>query len=664
MRQSAPAPTPPSFAPAMITFRNLSLARGAKRLIENVNLSIPPGQRYGLTGRNGCGKTTLFALLGDDIGPEAGVVERPGTWSVARLEQEVEATDQAAIDFVLDGDIELRAAEAEIVAADIDGDGERIGHAHAQLDALGGFSARARAESVLAGLGFAASETSQPVRSFSGGWRMRLNLARALLSRAELLLLDEPTNHLDLDAILWLETWIGRRVGTVIVISHDREFLDATVGSILHIENQGVKLYRGNYSAFEQQHAADLAGREGERRRQEMQVAHMQSFIERFRAKATKARQAQSRMKALERMTLIAPAHVDSGLTLRFRDMPPAPNPMLTLEDVSAGYGGNAIISKVNLSLRAGERIGLIGRNGAGKSTLVKLLAGTLEPLSGIRREGKGLAVGYFAQHQIEMLDPAASGLLMMKRIDDKTREQELRNFLGSFGFPGDMATASCERFSGGEKARLALALIAWRKPNLLLLDEPTNHLDLDTREALTEALQTYEGAIVLVSHDRHLLRTTADVLYRVADGGVSEFDGDLDDYRTLAVKDNAGSNGQRGGTAEGDNGSGSGSSGGSGGGNRREERRAAAGLRQAQAAKKKPLQQRSQQLEKQLATLESERSAIEAQLASDSFYSGNDRDAVESAIRASAELRRRIDGVEEQWLAVQAELEAMSAES
>ncbi|HEX5803956.1 MAG TPA: ATP-binding cassette domain-containing protein, partial [Azospira sp.] len=519
----------------MIVLRNLCFARAAKVLVDNASLQLGPGWKIGLTGGNGCGKSSFFALLTGALHAERGDLDLPASWVIAHVAQETPALPDAALEFTLDGDAELRQVEQALAAAEANHDGEKIGALHARLAEIGGYAAKARAAELLHGLGFSDADMARPVAEFSGGWRVRLNLARALMCRSDLLLLDEPTNHLDLDAVFWLEAWLRGYRGTLLMISHDRDFLDAVVGNILHIEQGGMKLYSGNYSAFERQRAAQLALQQSMFEKQQREVAHLHRFIDRFRAKATKARQAQSRMKALERMEEVAAAHVDTPFTFRFRDPAAAPDPLLVLHQAKGGYrnaaGEKIILDGIELTLRPGERIALLGRNGAGKSTLVKLLAGELAPLAGQRTEGKGLAIGYFAQHQLEHLRPDESPLQHMARLDPQTREQELRDYLGGFDFRGDMATAPCGKFSGGEKSRLALALLIWKKPNLLLLDEPTNHLDLEMREALTLALNEYEGGVVLVSHDRHLLRTTADTLLLVADGKAAPFDGDLDDY-------------------------------------------------------------------------------------------------------------------------------------
>jgi len=630
----------------MIRLRNLSLRRGAKLLVAGADVGIAPGQRVGVVGPNGCGKSSLFALFTGALHADGGDVEVPPGWVVAHVTQETPDTDQPAIEFVIDGDAELRALEAELAHADAADEGERLAHLHDRYGLIDGYSARARAAALLDGLGFGPEDIARPVREFSGGWRMRLALGRALMCRSDLLLLDEPTNHLDLDAVIWLEGWLAAYRGTLLLVSHDREFLDAAVGAILSFDRQTLRLYTGNFSAYEAERAERLGQQQALYARQQREVERLERFIARFRAKATKARQAQSRIKALERMERIAPAHVDSPFSFHFREFPGSPDPVLVLDEAAAGYDGVPVLQDIKLAIPAGARIGLLGRNGAGKSTLVKLLAGRLAPLAGDRHEGKNLRVGYFAQHQVEELRPDDSPLTHLARLDPDTREQDLRDYLGTFDFAGDMATAPVARFSGGERARLALALVIWRRPNLLLLDEPTNHLDLDMREALTLALQEFEGAMVLVSHDRHLLRTATDSLLLVADGRLQEFDGDLDDYREWLGARRA--DGRRRAQA-------------GGGGreeSRREEKRAAAAARQALAERRKPLLKRAAALERQMAMLGDDKRRLEGLLASEGFYNGADQDQVGAVLREQASVSARLEAVESEWLALQTELE------
>jgi len=627
----------------MITLRKVALRRGAKLLLEAADLALHPGERVGIVGANGCGKSSLFALLLGELHADAGDVEFPAGWTLAHVAQETTALARAAIDFVIDGDQALRRAESELAAASADGDGERLAAAHERYAHLDGYSARPRAAALLHGLGFAPGDLERGVGEFSGGWRVRLNLARALMYRSDLLLLDEPTNHLDLDAIVWLEGWLGSYAGTLLLVSHDREFLDATVTTIVSFEARRLRRYSGNYSGFEARRAERLAGERSLAARQQREIARLEAFIDRFRAKATKARQAQSRLKALARMERIAPAHVDSPFDFHFREFPGTPDPVLALEDAAVGYDGVSVLAAVNLTLQAGARIGLLGRNGAGKTTLVKLLAGQLAPLAGERREGKGLRVGYFAQHTLEVLRPDETPLRHLQRIDPQAREQALRDFLGSFDFRGEVAVAPVAGFSGGERARLALALVVWQRPNLLLLDEPTNHLDLEMREALALALQEFEGAMLLVSHDRHLLRTATDTLALVAEGRVEPFDGDLDDYRDWLADRRAADRPKA-----------------SAGPTRREQKRAQAEARQARARSRKPIADRIRKLEAEIERLTSEKSLLEAKLAAETFYAQGDQREVAAALREQARLAVALDQAEDEWLRLHTELEAM----
>ena len=626
----------------MITLRKLTLARGGKMLLEGIDLTLHASQKIGVVGPNGCGKSSLFALLLGELHQEAGDLELPGRLTVAHVSQEVPSGDQAAIDYVIDGDAPLRALERELAQAHDEDEGERLAALYEAFEHAGGYAARSRAASLMHGLGFNAGEQEQAVDAFSGGWRMRLKLARALMCRSDLLLLDEPTNHLDLDAVIWLEQWLRDYPGTLLAISHDRDFLDGTVGHILAIEQCRAKLYTGNYSAFEEQRAMHLSQQQAAYQKQQREIAHLHSYVERFRAKATKARQAQSRIKALARMEIISPAHVDTPFDFRMREPLAGPDPLLVLEDAAAGYGERTVLADIKFTIGAGARIGLLGRNGAGKSTLIKLLAGDLAPLQGERHEGKGLAIGYFAQHQIEVLRPDESPLRHLMRIDPRTREQELRDFLGGFDFRGDMALAPVAPFSGGEKARLALALLVWQRPNLILLDEPTNHLDLEMRHALTLALQEYEGAIVLVSHDRHLLRTTADSLWLVANGRVQPFDGDLDDYRDLLRQREA----VDGAAAE------------PAGASRKQQKRDQAEARNQRYAQKRPLAQRLAKLERRMAELERERKPLGLWLADPASYA--DKEKLQATLLREGALRLELERAEEEWLTLQAELESL----
>ncbi|MEZ9862403.1 ABC transporter ATP-binding protein [Vibrio breoganii] len=515
----------------MITISDIQLLRGGKALLQDASATIHPGDKVGLVGKNGCGKSTLFALMKDELSIDAGDFKQPKHWELAWVAQETPALERTAIEYVIDGDREYRQLEADLVQAEKDDNGTKVAELHGKIETIGGYSIRARAAELLDGLGFSQAQMEWNLTQFSGGWRMRLNLAQALLCRSDLLLLDEPTNHLDLDAVMWLERWLQNYRGTLVLISHDRDFLDPVVGRIIHIENQALNEYTGNYSSFETQRAQKLVLQQAMYQKQQKQMTHMQSYIDRFRYKASKARQAQSRIKALEKMEQVLPAQFDNPFSFEFREPTALPNPIVMMDQVSAGYDDTLILDKIRLNLVPGSRIGLLGRNGAGKSTLIKLLSGELASKSGELTYSQGVKIGYFAQHQLETLHPEETPLQHLMQIAPNHTEQQLRDYLGSFGFQGEKALDKVAPFSGGEKARLVLALLVWQKPNLLLLDEPTNHLDLDMRQALTLALQTFEGAMVIVSHDRYLLRATTDDLYLVHDKQVEPFDGDLSDY-------------------------------------------------------------------------------------------------------------------------------------
>ncbi|MBB3256542.1 ATP-binding cassette subfamily F protein 3 [Paraburkholderia bannensis] len=646
----------------MIRFNQFSLARGTKPLFDQASFTLNPGEKIGLIGANGAGKSTLFAVLRGQLHADAGDFSMPPSWSIAHVAQETPAVDKNALDYTLDGDAPLREIEARIAAASAAHDGAAEAEAHAAFADADGYTAPARAEALLLGLGFTMDQTRQPVASFSGGWRMRLNLAQALMCRSDLLLLDEPTNHLDLDAIVWLEDWLHRYPGTLIVISHDREFLDSVCNVTLHLENQQIKRYGGNYSQFEILRAQQIALQQSAFEKQQRTVAHLQSFIDRFKAQATKARQAQSRVKALEKMELIAPAHATSPFTFEFRTPDSAPNPMLVMDRVRCGYRAEdgsetPIVEGVALSIQNGQRIGLLGANGQGKSTLIKTLAATLAPLSGELRTGKGLQIGYFAQHQLETLRPADTPLQHLARLAPDTREQELRDFLGGFNFPGEMATAPIAPFSGGEKARLALALIIWQKPNLLLLDEPTNHLDLETRHALTMALAQFEGTLILVSHDRHLLRATTDQFMLVARHRLQPFDGDLDDYRDWLLQHAAEQRAALKAAAGGPANAAAGTSG-DDGVNRKEQRRQEAETRQRLGHLKKPLQQKIARIEKEMDALNTEKSTLDAFVADPASYEAAQKSKLTESIRRQAEVQSRLDALEADWLEAHEELE------
>ncbi|MDF3035094.1 MAG: ATP-binding cassette protein [Paucimonas sp.] len=620
----------------MIRFQQVTLTRGVKPLLEGADATLNPAEKIGLIGANGAGKSSLFAVLRGELHADLGEVDFPAKWRVAHVAQETPALERAALEYVIDGDAGLRKLEkqlAEVEAQGAEADGSLIGELHAALADADAYTVRSRAEQLLIGLGFSLQQMGQPVESFSGGWRMRLNLAQALMCPSDLLLLDEPTNHLDLDAIIWLEDWLKRYTGTLLIISHDRDFLDGVVNVILHIDDKKLKRYAGNYSAFERQRAAQIALAQGMLEKQTRQRAHLQSFIDRFKAKATKAKQAQSRIKALARMEELAPLRAAAEFSFEFREPLSAPNPLLVMEDVEAGYrsGGRAdktILSHINFSLQAGQRIGLLGVNGAGKSTLIKTVAGEIAPLAGTSHTGKGLVIGYFAQHQLEMLRHDESPLWHLARLSPDTREQELRNFLGSFNFAGEMATTKIAPFSGGEKARLALALIVWQRPNLLLLDEPTNHLDLETREALTDALAQFDGTLLLVSHDRHLLRATTDQFMIVADGGLQPFDGDLDDYRDWLYKTKLGVKPQETLSRKSEEQASAPTV------DRREQRKAEAEQRQRLSALRKPIESRIKRLEEQMAKHQSARSVIDARLAEADIYDASNKEELKSCCR------------------------------
>jgi ATP-binding cassette subfamily F protein 3 len=602
----------------VIRLSNVTLRRGAKVLLEGADVALNPGEHAGLIGANGSGKSSLFSVLRGELHADKGEVDFPRTWRVAHVAQETPALDRPAVEYAIDGDVALRTLQRRLLDAEEKNDGNLIGELHAALGDADVYTVQSRAESLLVGLGFKHEELDKPVSSFSGGWRMRLNLAQALMCPSELLLLDEPTNHLDIDAIIWLEDWLKRYTGTLIVISHDRDFLDGVVNAIVHIDQKKLRRYGGDYSSFEVQRAQNLVLAQSQIEKQTRERAHLQSFIDRFKAQATRARQAQSRMKMLAKMEDLAPLHVSAPFSFEFREPLKAPDPLLVLDGVSTGYGDKAVLSGIDYSLRSEGRYGLLGVNGAGKSTFIKTVAGVLKPLSGEATFNKGLQIGYFAQHQVEMLREEESPLWHLKRISGSTREQDLRNFLGSFNFPGDMATDPIEHFSGGEKARLALALIVWQRPNLLLLDEPTNHLDLETREALAVALAQFEGTLVLVSHDRHLLRATTDQLLIVRDGTLRAFDGDLDDYRDSLLKKEE----------------------------KKEEKKVAV---EKKVRTKKPNPARMQRLEKEMSKLNERKAAIEARLADPAVY--QDQEAVKALLLDQAYVAKELGAAEAEWL-------------
>ncbi|KHN50136.1 ABC transporter ATP-binding protein [Pectobacterium fontis] len=630
----------------MIVFSSLQIRRGVRVLIDNATATVNPGQKVGLVGKNGCGKSTLLSLLKGEISADGGSATFPQNWSLAWVNQETPALDKAALDYVIDGDREFRQLEAALQTANEENDGNAIATLHGKLDAIQAWTIQARASSLLNGLGFSQSQLQQPVSAFSGGWRMRLNLAQALICRSDLLLLDEPTNHLDLDAVIWLEKWLKNYAGTLVLISHDRDFLDPVVTKILHIEQQSLNEYTGNYSSFERQRATRLAQQQSLYEHQQERVAHLQHYIDRFRAQATKAKQAQSRIKMLERMEMIAPAHVDNPFRFSFRAPESLPNPLMKMEKVSAGYGDKLILESIKLNLVPGSRIGLLGHNGAGKSTLIKLLAGTLAPLQGEIGLAKGVKLGYFAQHQLEFLRADESPLQHLVRLAERETEQQLRDYLGGFGFQGDKVTEITERFSGGEKARLVLALIVWQRPNLLLLDEPTNHLDLDMRQALTEALIDFEGALVVVSHDRHLIRSTTDDLYLVHDQKVEPFDGDLEDYQQWLV----GLQRQENAAAETSKENANSAQG------RKDQKRREAELRTQTQPLRKQIAKFEQQMEKLGETL----AALEARLADSAIYDISRKAELTDCLQQQTKVKIELEETEMSWLDAQEQLEQM----
>lgn len=636
----------------MITFSNIGLLRGGKPLLEQASATIRPGDKVGLVGKNGCGKSTLFALIKDELSIDAGNFQLPAHWELAWVNQETPHIETSAIEYVIDGDREFRALEAKLAKAEQEDKGTLAAELHGKIETVGGYTIRARAAELLNGLGFSQAQMSWSLTQFSGGWRMRLNLAQALICRSDLLLLDEPTNHLDLDAVLWLEKWLQNYSGTLVLISHDRDFLDPIVNRIIHVENQSLNEYTGNYSSFETQRAQKLVLQQAMFAKQQKQMAHMQSYIDRFRYKASKARQAQSRIKALEKMEKVLPAQFDNPFSFEFREPAALPTPILMMDEVSAGYDDKLILKEIKLNLVPGSRIGLLGRNGAGKSTLIKLLSGELAPKSGDLTYSQGVKIGYFAQHQLETLHPEETPLQHMMQIAPDRTEQELRDYLGSFGFQGDKALDKVAPFSGGEKARLVLALVVWQKPNLLLLDEPTNHLDLDMRQALTFALQTFEGAMVIVSHDRYLLRATTDDLYLVDNQQVEPFAGDLEDYYKWLVEQQrqerrdsqdkpAESNNQNSAA------------------NRKDIKR-----RQAQArTQTAPLRKTLKQLETKMDKLTTQLNDAEAALGDMSLYEAENKAKLTEILATQAQAKSELEAVEMEWMETQESLEALEAE-
>ncbi|MEE9304374.1 MAG: ATP-binding cassette domain-containing protein [Thiotrichaceae bacterium] len=632
----------------MLVFSDLAIRRGPRQLLSGANFSIHPQQKVGLTGANGTGKSTLFALIMDQLDVDEGSFSMPPGWVIAHVKQETPNTDISALDYTLQGDTEYTQLHQQLESVD----DEHLGDIHAQLDAIDGYTAISRASILLHGLGFSNEQIAQPVGTFSGGWRMRLNLAQALMCRSDLLLLDEPTNHLDLDAVIWLQSWLAAYKGTLILISHDREFLDGTVSHIAQIEHEKISLYHGNYSAFEVIRAEQLSQQQSAHEKQQREIGHMQQYVDRFRAQATKAKQAQSRLKALERMQIIAPAHVDSPFSMRFFDPEKLPERLITIKDTTLGYGATVVVDHLKLDLLLGDRVGLIGPNGAGKSTVIKYLAGELKAISEESWQAKDLKIGYFAQHQLDQLDPEQSALEHVRQLDKKAREQDLRNYLGGYGFQGSRVDEPVAPFSGGEKARLALALIVYEKPNLLLLDEPTNHLDLEMRHALTIALQSYKGAIVVVSHDRHLLKTVTDELIMISHGKAETYAGDLDDYaawiqnknKQQAEQDNqvnSGFNVDQTTTLS-----------------RKEQRKLDAEKRK----KLQPLTNKLKRLESKLDKLNKQKEGFEEQLADSSIYQELNKDKLKALLVDKKKVDISLEDVEMEWMEVSEEYEAAIA--
>ena len=626
----------------MLNFTDVTLRRGPRILFEQVNMTIHQGQHVGITGANGTGKSSLFALIMGELHTDQGDFTLPSNLVIAHVAQETPALDKPAVEYVMDGDHELRRIQAEIAKAESDEDGHRLGQLHSSFEAIDGYRAHTRAARLMQGLGFVTEQEQSPVSQFSGGWRMRLNLAQALMCRSDLLLLDEPTNHLDLDAVIWMQDWLRRYTGTLLLISHDRDFLDTVVNHITHIEHQHINLNKGNYSDFERYRAEQLKQQQATFERQQREIAHIQNFVDRFRAKASKAKQAQSRLKTLARMEVIAQAHVDSPFGFSFRQPEKLPHPLLQLEKLSIGYAGNVLLNEIKLSISPGDRIGLLGANGAGKSTLIKLLAGELTPLAGELIQAKDLSIGYFAQHQLEQLILDETPAQHMQRLASNEAEQVLRNYLGGFGFTGDRINEKVKIFSGGEKARLVLAILAWQRPNLLLLDEPTNHLDIEMRHALSMALQDYNGAMVIVSHDRHMLRSVCDEFLLVADGQVQTFDGDLEDYHLRLNKrldtESANNADIKTNSAQ----------------SKKQKRQQEAEKRQ----RLQPLQKKLNTLENTLERLNNELDEIESALAEPALYQAEAKEKLTPLLTRQRELKIKHNEIEEKWLILGEELQ------
>ncbi|MCK5395784.1 MAG: ATP-binding cassette domain-containing protein [Gammaproteobacteria bacterium] len=634
----------------MLQAINLSVRRGVKLLFEDTNFQIHPGQKVGLTGANGTGKSSLFSLIQKQLHADAGDCIYPDHWIIAHVAQEIPDGEQKAIDFVLDGDVELRQIQQAIKKAEDNNDGILLATLHTQLDNIDGYSANARASQLMAGLGFQQNDETRIINEFSGGWRMRLNLGKALMCRSDLLLLDEPTNHLDLDTIIWLESWLSAYRGTLLLISHDRDFLNNICTHIAHLEQQNIQLYTGNYTAFERIRSERLANQQSEYLKQQRNIAHIESYITRFRAKATKAKQAQSRLKALERMQVIGPAHVDSPFHFSLFKPEKLPNSLLHMEHVDAGYDDIKILSNVDFQLLPGDRIGLLGPNGAGKSTFIKVLANELKIQKGEYHLAKETKIGYFAQHQLEQLHDEHTPIEHLQQIDKNAREADLRNYLGRFGFSNDMALSNINIFSGGEKSRLVLAMLIYQKPNLLLLDEPTNHLDLEMREALAEALQDFSGAMVIVSHDRHLLNVTCDKLLLVNQQTVSEFPLGLDDYPKWLSEHNSNRSTNVDSTNSKNQNTPSNIS-------NKERKRLEAEQRQKTA----PLRKKVKQLENTIEHFSEKLADINIQLADNNIYADENKEKLQQILMEKADLEKTHDNAEEEWLMIHEELEQLN---
>ena len=632
----------------MIEIKNLTLQRGLKVLLNQATATITPRQRIGLIGKNGTGKSSLFALLKNEITHDSGEISIPKNWKLAAVSQETPALDISALDYVLEGDADLQRLQAALQRAEAENNGTLIADYHAQLEEIDAYTAPARAAKLLSGLGFSQEEHTKPVKAFSGGWRMRLNLAQALMCRADLLLLDEPTNHLDLETVLWLENHLASLPCTQIIISHDRDFLNAATTHTIELSQHKLNTYGGNYDFHLKERAQRLANQQSAYTKQQEKIKHFQSFIDRFKAKATKATQAQSRMKALAKLELIAPAHLDSEFSFEFEQPAHLPNPLLRMDGVFLAYGDHIILKNINLSLGNGVRFGLLGVNGSGKSTFIKALAGSLQPAAGQIIRSDKLNIGYFAQHQLDILRDDQSPVWHIQQLSPEAKEQDIRNFLGGFHFVGDMATQKIAPFSGGEKARLALAMLVWQKPNLLLLDEPTNHLDLDMRHALTVALQSFQGAMILVSHDRSLIEATTDQFLLIHSGSLHTFDGDLNDYRAYRLaQENAAAAPMASSQSQ----------------KRKDMKRIEAQIRQEKAKRSKPIQQKIERAEKEMAALQAQQVQCDEFLSQECAYLPENKAKLQEILAQATEVKVKLTGLEENWLQWQEDLETVNSE-